>query len=66
LPAQSQTARPGPLSPEDERLYAELVAHFEIAHGNVSEVARAMGKARNQIHRWIKRFGIDLGAFRGP
>jgi hypothetical protein len=32
--------------------------------GNVAEVARAMGKARMQIHRWVKRLGIDPGRYR--
>jgi transposase-like protein len=32
---------------------------MEMHGGNVSEVARAMGKARMQIHRWIKRFDLD-------
>jgi hypothetical protein len=34
------------------------------AHGNVSEVARLMGKARQQVQRWVRRFGIDPEAFR--
>lgn len=61
---QTLAQPPWPLSSEDALLHAELLAQFENARGNVSEVARAMGKARTQIHRWIKRFGIDLGAFR--
>jgi transcriptional regulator of acetoin/glycerol metabolism len=70
LPPALSAARPAPaaaageLSSEDERLRAELVAHLEMAKGNVSEVARAMGKQRTQIHRWVKRFGIDTNAFR--
>jgi len=74
LPPEVATARPtqpplsdiapGALSDADERLRAELVAHLEISGGNVSEVARAMGKARTQIHRWVRRFGIDLIVFR--
>jgi DNA-binding NtrC family response regulator len=53
-----------PLSTGDARLRAELLAHLEVAQGNISEVARAMGKARTQIHRWVKRFGIEIGAYR--
>jgi hypothetical protein len=30
----------------------------------VSEVARAMGKARQQVQRWVRRFGLDPEAFR--
>jgi transcriptional regulator of acetoin/glycerol metabolism len=32
--------------------------------GNLSEVARLMGKRRTQIQRWIKRYGIDPGSYR--
>jgi transposase-like protein len=32
--------------------------------GNISAVARACGRQRVQIHRWIRRFGIDLEALR--
>lgn len=37
------------------RLLAELAAH----RGNVTQVAKAMGKGRTQIQRWLKRFAID-------
>jgi transcriptional regulator with GAF, ATPase, and Fis domain len=32
--------------------------------GNVTAVARAMGKARMQIQRWMKRYAIDARSFR--
>jgi DNA-binding NtrC family response regulator len=41
-------------------LLVELARHG----GNLTDVARAMGKARMQIHRWCKRFGIDPNVFR--
>ena len=63
-PAPEEQAPVSVLPRDEERLRAELVAHLEVASGNVSEVARAMGKARTQIHRWVKRFGLDLNAFR--
>jgi DNA-binding NtrC family response regulator len=44
---------------------ATLRRLLERHHGNVSEVARAMGKGRMQIHRWLKRYGIDAERFRG-
>ena len=53
-----------PFSEEDERLRAELSAELQRTHGNVSEVARTMGKTRMQIHRWMKRFGIAPESFR--
>jgi DNA-binding NtrC family response regulator len=52
------------LSPEDAALRDELVRHLGEHGGNVADVARAMGKARMQIHRWLKRFDIDPGVFR--
>jgi hypothetical protein len=33
-------------------------------HGNVTAVARAMGKAPAQIHRWLHRFEIDADTYR--
>jgi hypothetical protein len=39
-----------------------LLAEHE---GNVSDVARSMGKARMQVQRWMKRLGIDPEAYRG-
>jgi len=52
------------LSEEDETLRKELLARFEEANGNVSDVARAMGKARQQIQRWVRRFAIEPERFR--
>jgi transcriptional regulator of acetoin/glycerol metabolism len=52
------------LSDEDESLRRELHERFTKARGNVSEVARAMGKARQQIQRWARRFSIDPDSFR--
>ncbi len=42
-----------------------LVRLLREHRGNVSEVARVMEKARNQIMRWLKRYEIDPDAFRG-
>jgi len=32
--------------------------------GNVTTVARVMGKARMQAQRWMKQHGIDPASFR--
>ena len=48
----------------DAELRRELISCLTVHAGNVAEVARAMGKARMQIHRWVKRFGIDVDSFR--
>ncbi len=37
-----------------DQLAALLAEH----QGNISAVARAMGKARMQIQRWLKRYGL--------
>jgi DNA-binding NtrC family response regulator len=42
----------------------ELRRLLETHCGNVAAVGRALGKARMQIHRWIVRYGIDLGDYR--
>jgi transcriptional regulator with PAS, ATPase and Fis domain len=49
----------------DEDLRRELLVRIVDAKGNVTEVARAMGKARQQIQRWLRRFQIDPEAYRG-
>jgi DNA-binding NtrC family response regulator len=52
--------------PDDcaDRLRCELLAQLSQHRGNLAEVARAMGKARMQIHRWCKRFGVDPHSYR--
>ena len=67
LPAEE----PAPLDPAlpldagDAQKREELIALLREHRGNVAAVARAMGKARMQIHRWIKRYGLSLDNFRG-
>jgi transcriptional regulator with PAS, ATPase and Fis domain len=53
-----RAAAPDELSEEDRKRREELVALLEKHGGNVSAVAREMGKARMQIQRWMKRFGL--------
>jgi len=53
-----------PAKLDDDALRAKLVALLESTQGNVAAVARAMGKERMQIHRWARRFGIDLASYR--
>ncbi len=42
----------------------DLEARLARHGGNVAAVGRELGKARMQIHRWIKRYDIDLQQFR--
>jgi len=46
--------------PSELELRALLVEH----QGNVAAVGRELGKARMQIHRWMKRYGIAVDEFR--
>ena len=51
------------LDAQDDALRKDLLVRMAEARGNVSEVARAMGKARQQVQRWVRRFGIVSEAF---
>ncbi len=63
---------PGAAEPEDPRLddpaerarRDELVRLLQIHRGNISAVARAMGKARMQIQRWMKRYALTSEQYR--
>ena len=56
----------GPLAAPDldDQLRTELTELLIKHRGNLAAVARAMGKARMQIHRWLDRFGLDPDHFR--
>ena len=62
MPAPSAPQRS--ISPADQRQRDELVALLKEHRGNVSSIARAMGKARMQIQRWLKRYGLDPESYR--
>ena len=49
---------------DDARLKGQIETLLQQHEGNVAEVARALGKARMQVHRWLKRFGIDPDRYR--
>jgi transcriptional regulator with PAS, ATPase and Fis domain len=42
----------------------ELRALLEQHRGNIAAVGRELGKARMQIHRWMKRYGIEVDDYR--
>ncbi len=46
--------------PTEEQLRALLAFH----KGNVAAVGREFGKERMQVHRWLKRYGIDVSQYR--
>jgi sigma-54 dependent transcriptional regulator, acetoin dehydrogenase operon transcriptional activator AcoR len=61
-PAVLRSDRPSRLeTPDRQSLEALLREHA----GNISAIARVFGKQRMQIHRWLKRYGLDPEAFRG-
>ena len=63
LEAVAECEAPAALSGE-ERLRAQLEGLLVQHEGNVAEVSRVLGKARMQVHRWLKRFAIDPARYR--
>jgi DNA-binding NtrC family response regulator len=55
---------PRRLAPEDLRQRDQLSALLREHEGNVAAVARVLGKARMQVHRWVKRFDLSLADYR--
>jgi transcriptional regulator with AAA-type ATPase domain len=61
----SDSDPPGkPWSKADTELRKALAEQLELHGGNVADVARAMGRARMQIYRWLRRFDLDPERFR--
>ncbi len=68
-PAPDEAAPPSPERGRFKRTgdheLRPVLEQFLAEHkGNVSAVARDMGHARKQIHRWMKRLGIDPSTYR--
>jgi DNA-binding NtrC family response regulator len=63
--AVARTAAIEPNLADPDELRRTLVELLERHRGNISHVARDLGRARMQIHRWLRRFDLDPGAFRG-
>jgi hypothetical protein len=49
----------------DDMLRNRLETLLRVHRGNVSAVARVMGKARVQVRRWCARYEIDTTVYRG-
>jgi transcriptional regulator with PAS, ATPase and Fis domain len=62
LPEAVRNGAPPPARGPEFR--EELLALLRRYRGNVAEVARAFGKGRMQVHRWARRYDIDLESFR--
>jgi DNA-binding NtrC family response regulator len=50
--------------PVDDTRRAELIALLEEHGGNISAIARAAGRSRMQVHRWLRQFGLDAERYR--
>jgi transcriptional regulator of acetoin/glycerol metabolism len=61
--SQAPRAEESPEGPDAERR-EEILKLMQEHGGNVTAVARAMGKARTQVQRWLRRFRIDPLSFR--
>ncbi|MEJ7728960.1 MAG: sigma 54-interacting transcriptional regulator [Polyangiaceae bacterium] len=57
---RASSARPStaPLTEADEKRRSDLVRLLEQHGGNLSAVARDLGKARVQVQRWMKRYAL--------
>lgn len=65
LPAAVRAApAPAPVAAVDQRQRDELIAQLRAHGGNITAVARAMGKARTQVQRWLRRYALDPASFR--
>ena len=58
-PAQASAASLPALSGEQRDQREELILLFRQHQGNVSAVARHLGKARTQVQRWLRRYQLD-------
>ncbi|MET0344439.1 MAG: sigma 54-interacting transcriptional regulator [Polyangiales bacterium] len=47
-------------APSEDELRALLTKHG----GNIAQVGRELGKERMQVHRWMRRYSIDIADFR--
>jgi transcriptional regulator of acetoin/glycerol metabolism len=66
VPVQSTPAARAPAAkargetPSEEELRELLTRH----RGNIAAVGRELGKERMQVHRWLRRYSLDIEDFR--
>ena len=63
-PVPGEPAEETPLDAADATLREQLIALLAEHGGNISAVARATGKARWQVHRWLRRVSLDPTDYR--
>jgi DNA-binding NtrC family response regulator len=56
--------RPRTLTLKDHERRTLLLSLLSVHRGNVAAVSAAVGKARAQVHRWLRRYEIDASQFR--
>ncbi|HEY6877002.1 MAG TPA: sigma 54-interacting transcriptional regulator, partial [Polyangiales bacterium] len=59
-PRQEPAPRSDPLPPTEAQLRSLLMHH----RGNIAAVGQALGKHRMQVHRWLRRYSIDIKDYR--
>jgi transcriptional regulator of acetoin/glycerol metabolism len=64
LPPELAAARFERAAPADDPRRGELETLLAKHRGNVTKVAEEMGRLRQQIQRWVKRYGIDPERYR--
>ena len=63
-PAPALASSPPPAARGGTPTEAALRELLQRHHGNVAAVGRELGKERMQIHRWMKRYDIDIEQYR--
>ena len=61
---RAATGRGRPLRADELAHRDQLIQLLREHGGNIAAVCRAIGKGRQQIHRWLKRYDLDAESFR--
>jgi DNA-binding NtrC family response regulator len=65
LPEEARMAELGQEAPGEPAVSRDTLEQLlQKTKGNVAEVARALGKDRRQIYRWLQEFQLDPAAYR--
>jgi transcriptional regulator of acetoin/glycerol metabolism len=63
-PVTPPSSKAEPVVLDEDELRGRLVALLSQHGGNISAVGRDLGKARVQVHRWLRRFGLRVEDYR--
>ena len=64
IPGAAVTARPAPLRRGEAPSEAMLRELLQRHRGNIAAVGRELGRERMQVHRWLRRYEIDVEPYR--